>query len=166
VENPHLLSYPHPRPVEFSLRETAQPIQQGKSLRPSLLLARLLSGGSAGTSHLVPQYTYRPQLRPCQEAKGFYAQQKAPPLETVHNLFRSLRATKGSAAIPLISTPYEIASAPVAPRNDITTQPLRLGFLYRGIEKKIKGQRFWTTAEATIRNFEILQHFCDAVYWQ
>jgi len=27
------LRYPHPRPVEFSLRETAQPIQQGKSLR-------------------------------------------------------------------------------------------------------------------------------------
>jgi hypothetical protein len=27
------LRYPHPRPVEFSLCETAQPIQQGKSLR-------------------------------------------------------------------------------------------------------------------------------------
>jgi hypothetical protein len=41
-----------------------------------------------------------------------------------------LRATKGSAAIPLISTCYEIALSPGAPRNDITTQSLRRGILY------------------------------------
>ncbi len=38
-ENPHLLRDPHPRPVEFSLRETAQPIQQGKSLRRTSMYA-------------------------------------------------------------------------------------------------------------------------------
>jgi len=36
----------------------------------------------------------------------------------------------------------------------------------RGIEKEIKGQRFWTNAEAIIKNFELPQHFCDAVDWQ
>jgi hypothetical protein len=32
----------HPRPVEFSLRETAKPIQQGKSLRRTSMYASFL----------------------------------------------------------------------------------------------------------------------------
>ena len=32
-ENARLRRYPHPRPVKFSLRETAEPLEQGKSLQ-------------------------------------------------------------------------------------------------------------------------------------
>jgi putative endonuclease len=66
----------------------------------------------------------------------------SPPLRLCHNPSRSLRTTKGSAAIPLISTRYEIASSPGAPRNDITTQSLWAGskdeFLVVPATNKIK----------------------------
>jgi hypothetical protein len=58
-ENTHLLRFPHPRPVEFSLRETAQPIQQGKSLRRTSMYASFLRISDAlhlGIFHQPPKY--------------------------------------------------------------------------------------------------------------
>jgi hypothetical protein len=126
--------------------------------RPSLLLARSLSGGSAGgegdgyhDSVFVQTATRAAaqaggvlirKMRPFEESYGFASHNDAVvehpygvlntvprPLRLCHNLFWSLRATKGSAAIPLISTCYEIALSPGAPRNDITTQSLWVGIL-------------------------------------
>ena len=76
-ENAHLSrfyrDYPHPRPVEFSLCETAKPIQQGKSLRRTQKvkgrrwkpLGRELGAERAEGKNCLKSFVFVLNLEPC-----------------------------------------------------------------------------------------------------